>query len=100
MIAGLVDDLPALLAEGARALTVEGDLVTSRQRFDAAYQFAQQIGDHQAMAAAALGCGGLWLHEYRNAAGAAMLQARLCKTLAVQDPASPPRYSSAGQTGW
>ena len=81
--------LRALLAEGARAVAVDGDLRTGRERYEAAYRRAHRAADAEAMALAALGLGGLWLHEDRTAAGSVLLEARLRHTLVLLDPRSP-----------
>jgi tetratricopeptide (TPR) repeat protein len=77
-----------LLAGGARALSGDGDLRTSRQWFEKAYQAAERSGDTQVMAAAALGLSGLWVQEHRTAAAAALLEARLRLALSQADPPS------------
>jgi hypothetical protein len=61
----------AMLAAGERALHVEGDLTDARSWFAKAYAAAEHVGDRDVMAAAALGLGGLWVHEHRTAADAA-----------------------------
>jgi hypothetical protein len=80
--------LGSLLAAGTHALTAGGDLVTSRERFEAAYREAERVGDASAIAAAALGLGGLWVHEQRTLAGSAQLQARLRHALSLVEPNS------------
>ena len=65
------DDTRSTLASGERALFHHGDLQASRRRFDAAHAAAQRDGDQEAAALAALGMGGLWVHEHRTIAGAA-----------------------------
>jgi hypothetical protein len=75
--------LASLLAAGTHALTADGDLVTSRERFEAAYREAERVGDAAAIAAAALGLGGLWVHEQRTLAGSAQLRARLRHALSL-----------------
>ena len=77
-----------LLASGDRALDVDGDLRASRRLFEQAYRVAEQSGDTQAMARAALGLSGLWVHEHRTAAVSALLQARLRQALSLADPRS------------
>ena len=47
--------LGSLLAAGSRALAADGDLLTSRERFEAAYREAERVGDAGAIAEAALG---------------------------------------------
>jgi hypothetical protein len=78
----------ALLAAGTEALVTDGDLVTSRDRFEAAYREAERAGDATAIARAALGLGGLWVHEQRTLAGSAQLQARLRHALSLVEPNS------------
>lgn len=81
--------MPAsLLAGGTRALVAAGDLRTSRERFDDAYRAAERTGDAHTLVAAALGLGGLWVHEHRSAAGATSLSERLRRALALVDPRS------------
>jgi hypothetical protein len=78
----------SLLRGGAHALHVEGDLQASRAWYDAAYQVAEREGDGRGMAAAALGLSGLWVHEHRNAAAAAVVHDRLGQALASVVPQS------------
>ena len=77
-----------LLARGSRALTDDGDLRAGRRYFEAAHQRAEIIGDGEAMAQAALGLGGLWVHEHRTSAAAAVVESRLRQALTVVDPGS------------
>jgi hypothetical protein len=77
-----------LLASGDRALDVHGDLRASRSLFEQAYRVAEQSGDTHAMARAALGLGGLWVHEHRTAAVSVLLQERLRQALSLADPRS------------
>src|SRR5947207_908533 len=79
----------SLLADGTSALECDGDLSAGRRRFDAAYREAERLGDAEAMAAAAIGMGGLWVHEHRTVAGAALLEERVRRALALVDPRSP-----------
>ncbi|SFH00525.1 hypothetical protein [Streptomyces mirabilis] len=81
-------DLETLLGAATRALVVEGDLQTGRRRFDAAYRIAESTGDARAMAVAALGFGGLWVHEHRTVAGSALLRSRLRHALSLLAPDS------------
>ncbi|MFF4895894.1 hypothetical protein [Streptomyces sp. NPDC001068] len=78
-----------LLAAATRALVDEGDLRTGRRWFDAAYRSAESTGDGRAMAMAALGFGGLWVHEHRTVAGSALLRSRLLHALSLLAPDSP-----------
>jgi DNA-binding SARP family transcriptional activator len=77
-----------LLAAGSRALLIEGNLLTSRQHFEAAYQAAEQAGDASRMALAMLGVCGLWVHEHRTATGTNQIRAKLRQALAAVDPKS------------
>jgi hypothetical protein len=79
----LADELRSCLADGARALDEEGDLRSSRQYFERAYQLAEQAGDVRAMALAALGLAGLWLSESRTVTDAAQREARLQHALSL-----------------
>lgn len=88
MVSSPVEDIKRLLAGGARALAADGDLQTSRRWFEAAYQVAERAGEADAMAAAVLGLGGLWVHEHRTAAASELLQARLRQVLSLLDPQS------------
>ena len=85
VMAPATDDL---LARGVRALTDDGDLRAGRQYFEAAHQSAAISGDGEAMAQAALGLGGLWVHEHRTSAAAAVVESRLRHALTVVDQGS------------
>lgn len=76
------------LAAGEHALLEDGDLRTSREHFETAYRRAEQAGDADALARAALGLGGVWVHEHRTAAASGLLLTRLRHALAEVDPAS------------
>lgn len=76
------------LAAGEHALLEDGDLRTSRGHFETAYRRAEQAGDADALARAALGLGGVWVHEHRTAAASELLLTRLRHALAEVDPAS------------
>jgi hypothetical protein len=78
-----------LLARGGRALHLDGDLRASRDWFGQAYRAAEQSGDPHAMARAALGLAGLWVHEQRAAPAASRLQAQLRDALSLAEPGSP-----------
>jgi hypothetical protein len=88
MVADLADDTASLLALGTRALVDDGDLQASREWFEAAYREAERSDDANATAVAALGLGGLWVHEHRTAAAAALVQTRLGEALRRIDPQS------------
>ncbi|NUR86010.1 MAG: hypothetical protein HOY71_18170 [Nonomuraea sp.] len=76
------------IASGERALHSDGDIQTGRRWFDTAYREAERSGDGPGMARAALGLGGLWVHEHRTAAEAAMVRLRQQDALSRIDPAS------------
>jgi hypothetical protein len=82
-------DLRALLAEGTRAQHEDGDLEAGRQCFERAYRLAEQAGDTESMALAALGLGGLWVREGRTVTSAVLLEARLQHVLALLEEDSP-----------
>lgn len=86
---GVLEDADSLIEQGTRALEVEGDLTAGRRLFDAAYHEAERVGDVEAMAKAALGQAGVWVHEHRTAAAAGLLHARLEHVLSRLDPGSP-----------
>ncbi|MDG6109997.1 hypothetical protein Daura_20770 [Dactylosporangium aurantiacum] len=79
----------SLLANGARTLHVDGNLKSSREWFDQAYRRAERDVDDEAQAVAAVGYGGLWVHEHRGAGTAVLIEARLRRALALVEPASP-----------
>ncbi|MBW8486835.1 hypothetical protein K1Y72_31010 [Actinomadura sp. PM05-2] len=66
----------------------DGDLRASRALFETAYREAERWGDGEAMARAALGLGGLWVHEHRTTAAAATARTRQRTALAAIDPGS------------
>jgi hypothetical protein len=85
LVADRADELENLLAEGRSALAADGDLRTGRQCFEAAYRVAEQEGDARAMAVAALGMAGLWVHEHRTVSGSVLLETRLRHALSLID---------------
>lgn len=76
-------------AAGEDALLGKGDLRTSRQHFEAAYDLAKQAGDGESLARAMLGLSGLWVHEHRTATGIHQMQARLRNALSAVGSESP-----------
>ncbi|MFC4504840.1 MULTISPECIES: hypothetical protein [Streptomyces] len=76
------------LRRGERSLFVQGALRDSRRWFEAAYTEAESAGRTEEMARAALGLGGLWVHEHRTAAEAAGVESRQWRALALLEPAS------------
>ncbi|WP_448621566.1 hypothetical protein [Geodermatophilus sp. URMC 65] len=83
------EDVRALLRLGDRALHVEGSLRAGRRWFDAAYRAARVQERPEEMAVAALGLGGLWVHERRAAADAAEVEMRQRHALRGLHPRSP-----------
>ncbi|PBC65468.1 hypothetical protein BKI49_03555 [Streptomyces sp. Tue6028] len=81
-------ELQTLLDEGTRAVVDDGDLRTGRDRFERAYRIAESVGEERLMAAAALGFGGLWVHEHRTVAGSVLLESQLRRALELLDPES------------
>ena len=73
---------PSALEQGEHALFAQGSLRASRTCFEQAYREADAAGCAQAMARAALGMSGLWVHERRLAAEAAAVEARQRRALA------------------
>ena len=88
LVADQADELAAALADGARAQYTDGDLLASRPSFERAYRLAEQAGDVQAMAVAALGLAGLWVCERRTVTSAVLLEARLQHVLSLLDARS------------
>ncbi|MEV6924286.1 hypothetical protein AB0M46_07220 [Dactylosporangium sp. NPDC051485] len=74
------------VAAATRALHVDGDLHNARRYFDAAWARAEAERDVPAMAEAALGYAGVWVHEHRTGAAAAVLEQRLQRVHALVDP--------------
>jgi hypothetical protein len=89
LVADQPGELQAALADGARAQDTDGDLRAGRQHFELAYRLAEQAGDVGAMAVAALGLAGLWVHERRSVTSAVQLEARLQHVLSLLDARSP-----------
>src|SRR5580700_1799166 len=88
LVADQADELAAALADGSRAQHEDGDLLASRPSYERAYRLAEQAGDVQAMAAAALGLAGLWVCERRTVTSAVLLEARLQHVLSLLDARS------------
>ena len=64
---GATDDLVGqLIARGNHALHELGDLRAARDWFEQACLAAERVADPQGLASAALGLGGLWVHEHRE----------------------------------
>ncbi|MFG1997563.1 hypothetical protein ACGFNU_00255 [Spirillospora sp. NPDC048911] len=82
------DDVEGLLLAGERALLVDGDLRASREWFHAAHREAAHRANGPAMGRAALGLGGLRLHEHRTTLEAAAIRVRQREALRRIDPQS------------
>ena len=82
------DEATALVAKGEHALHVDGDLAGARCHFTKAYELAEREDDPRLMALAAVGLGGLWVHEHRTAADAASVEAHQRTALRALDPRS------------
>ena len=82
------DELQGALADGARAQHEAGDLQASRDSFERAYRLAEEAGDAESMALAALGLAGLWVAERRTVTSTVLLEARLQHVLTLLDPRS------------
>jgi hypothetical protein len=81
-------DIKVLLDRARRAQEQDGDLRASRRWYEAAYRAAESAGDVTASAQAALGLGGVWVHEHRTATGSGLIQARLEHVLSLLEPGS------------
>ncbi|MBT0769309.1 hypothetical protein KIH74_10285 [Kineosporia sp. J2-2] len=78
-----------LLAGAGQALHQDGDLARSRREHLSALILARAEGDARLTAEAALGLGGLWVHEHRTLSAAAEVRARQQEALAglsLHDP--------------
>ncbi|WP_346125220.1 hypothetical protein [Micromonospora coerulea] len=73
---------------GEQALYVDGDRVTARAAFGRAFEQAVRDRDPHDMARAALGLGGMWVHERRSAVDAANVEAQQRLALARLEPDS------------
>jgi hypothetical protein len=78
----------SLLARAEGALCEAGQLLCSRGWFEAAYRVAEQDGDSVAMARAAVGLGGLWVHEHRMVVYAVSVAACQRHALSLVGPGS------------
>ncbi len=74
--------LPDLLKDASYALLEQGDLANARMAYEQAARLALQEGDFQALGRAALGLGGIWVHEQRTAIEGARIQS--CQERALQ----------------
>jgi hypothetical protein len=88
-VAASIRGVSSILAGAQYCLDTIGDLTTARLLFDAAYRMAEDTGAVEEQAAAALGSAGLWVHENRAGATAAVLETRLRRVLGLLDRDSP-----------
>lgn len=77
-----------LLRAGEWTLHVEGSLARARGEFDRAYRAAEQASDAAGMVRAAIGLGGLWVHEHRAVPHAALVRRRVHQSLRMAEPGS------------
>lgn len=77
-----------LLAAGELALFGTGDLTAARHHFDEAARRADATRDAESLGRAALGLGGLWVHEHRTAIEALRIGSWQRRALDTLDPAT------------
>lgn len=77
-----------MLVHGWHAWCVEGDQRSSREHFAAAYDAAEAEGDGRAMAFAALGLAGPWVHDHRGLTAGMSMEVRLRHALSSVDQRS------------
>ena len=98
------EQLRGLLAAGHRALDVDGDLASARRYFEAAAREAEAQEDPESLAQAAIGLGGMWLHEHRDPVALARVRAWRTKALEKLEPdtslAIRLRVRDAAETGY
>ncbi|WP_181774953.1 hypothetical protein [Amycolatopsis pittospori] len=81
-------EITDLLKAGDAALELTGDLSMARRCFGEAASRSDAAQDSQSLGRAALGLGGLWVHEHRSAADAARARAWQRRALGTVDPAT------------
>lgn len=81
-------DVTGLLITGEHALFEDGDLVSARIAFTQAARQSLSSGPPEALARAALGLGGLWVHEHRTAAEASRVTALQQHALTQLEPST------------
>ena len=84
-------DRQVAVLDAAAGLVMQdaGWLGRSRKRFTAAAQAADEADDPEVLAVAALGLGGLWVHEHRSALDRGQVLALQRRALAGLDPSNP-----------
>jgi tetratricopeptide (TPR) repeat protein len=76
------------LLEVAETCRRAGRLAEARQRFLEAAAVAEENGDKQSLVLAALGAGGLWVHEHRDVVERARVEALWQRALDMAEPGS------------
>jgi tetratricopeptide (TPR) repeat protein len=76
------------LLEVAEAFRLAGRLDEARRNFLEAATLAEEDGDKQSLVLAALGAGGLWVHEHRDVVERARVQALWERALDMVEPGS------------
>jgi tetratricopeptide (TPR) repeat protein len=79
---------PKALLGVAETCRQAGRLAEARQRFLDAATAADESGDKQSLVVAALGAGGLWVHEHRDVVERARVQALWERALEMAEPGS------------
>lgn len=82
------DQLALDLGRGSRALLEQGDLAAARPCFESAARAAIAAGEMSSLGQAALGLGGLWVHEHRGAIEATRVETWQRTALEALDPRS------------
>jgi tetratricopeptide (TPR) repeat protein len=77
-----------MLAAAGLVLQDDGWLGASRERFRAAAAAAEASGEDEVLAVAALGLGGVWVHEHRSVVDRAQVLELQSRALASLDPSS------------
>jgi len=80
-----IDDIGAVLEQATTALYDRGDLQDGRRLFAGAAELARSGGNAEPLALAAVGLGGLRVHEHRSSTSSALLRVTLTEALAGVD---------------
>jgi hypothetical protein len=86
LLADQPSNVECLIEAGELALHTAGDLRLARQYFGEAARDADGAGDAKLLGRAALGLGGLWVHEHRAAVDVAHARSWQQRALAGLDP--------------
>jgi hypothetical protein len=87
-VAGASGPRAVTLATAGLVLQDDGWLGSTRDRFRAAAMAAEAGGDDEVLAIAALGLGGVWVHEHRSVVDRAQVLELQSRALASLDPSS------------